>query len=169
MKKSLVALFAIATLLGQSAFAACPCPKANPCDTPCEKVKPCDDPCEKPDKCDVNKLSNCENWLTQASLENYYCRLNLSQAQRCEATNAIEKFKSKTMTISSNGECESKCDCKRYRLALKELDCDMKNIITDCQKSEYKAVKSEVKDQVKCCHKCLVNPFTRCASCDTCD
>lgn len=156
MKKTLIGLFALATLLVQGAYAACPCQRElNPCDSPCEKrINPCQ----------TNKCTG-EDWLTTTNLEEYAARMDLNESQRCEAMNAIEKFKDKTEGLSS-GECASKCDCRAYRHALKELDCDMKKIITSCQKNDYNSVKKEVKNQVKCTHKCLINPFTRCASCD---
>ncbi len=179
MKKSLIALFAVValTITTQSAFAGCPCNKTiSPCDkkvSPCEqKLNPCEkaDPCEKVDPCEANREMSCEGWLTRASLDDYFVRMNLNDSQVCEAMSAVENFKSKTKNFrNSNGECETKCDCRMYRQALKELDCDMKKIISQCQKEQYKEIKAEVKSQVKCCHKCLINPFNRCASCDECN
>jgi len=163
MKKTLIGLFALLTVLAQSSFAGCPCQRdINPCDMrdPCPKVSPC----TTPDPCEMNKLSGCTDWLTQTSLEGYFNRMNLDQAQKCEAMNAIENFMEKTENINI-GDCATKCDCRNYRHALKDLDCDMKNIITSCQKSDYRAVRKEVKNQVKCCYKCSINPFTRCTSC----
>lgn len=161
MKKTLVALFALTTLLAQSSFAACPCKT-----TPSEKPNPCQ---EKVNPCETNQLNNCEDWLSSYNLENYFDRMDFNQNQKCEAMSAIQKFKDRTQDLASSGDCESKCDCRRYRHALKDLDCDMKKIITSCQKNEYRSVRNDVKSQVKCCHKCLINPFTRCASCNTCD
>lgn len=162
MKKTLIGLFAIATLLVQGVYAACPCQReANPCKTP--------SPCEKKiNPCQSNRCTGAD-WLTQTNLEDYFSRMNLDDSQRCEAMNAIENFKDKTEGLSS-GECASKCDCRAYRHALKDLDCDMKRILTSCQRSDYRSVRREVKNQVKCTHKCLINPFTRCASCNSdCD
>lgn len=162
MKKSLVGLFALLTLVAQNAFAACPCSQeSNPCDTPA--------PCEKQfNPCETNKCTG-EDWLSQSNIEEYFSRMNLDQAQRCEAMNAIENFRDKTEMLSS-GECATKCDCRAYRHALKDLDCEMKKIITACQKSDYRSVRNDVKAHVRCTHKCLINPFTRCASCNNpCD
>jgi hypothetical protein len=162
MKKTLIALFAIATLVAQNAFAACPCQKkANPCNNPCqERVNPCQ----------TNRCTG-EDWLTQANLEDYFTRMNLDDTQRCEALAAIERFREKTANLSNaTGSCASKCECRAYRHALKDLDCDMKNILTSCQRGDYRSVRREVKNQVKCNYKCLINPFTRCASCNNpCD
>ena len=87
MKKTLIGLFAIMTLVAQNAFAACPCQK---------EVNPCD----KPNPCEMNRLSNCEDWLTRSNLEDYSNRMNLDDAQKCEAMKAIEKFRDRTQNIS---------------------------------------------------------------------
>lgn len=163
MKKTLVALFAIMTLSAGGVFASCPCQKPNPCETPnpCqERVKPCE-------------KQRCEgvDWLTMENLEDYAQRMNLDDEQKCEAMKAIEKFQAKTAGLTNaRGECASKCECKTYKKALHELDCDMKQILTSCQMEDYRSVKREVKNNVKCNYKCFSNPFARCASCDkTCD
>lgn len=161
-----------------------PCAKCDPCD-PCAKCDPCDpcakcDPCDKCAKCDpccdpCNKCCDtcdpcCETWLNCECLEDYFCRIGLSECQKAEALKAIEEFKCETECLRAKCcDCESKCDCRTYRKALRDLDCKMKNIITKCQKSDYKCVRKEVKDQVKCCHKCLINPFKRCKCCDPCN
>ena len=168
MKKTLLGLFAVVTLLAQSSFAACPLQRnANPCDTP----NPCqreESPCDTPNPCKTDRCTG-EDWLTQENIEDYFSRMNLDSAQRCQAMNALQAFQSKTSGLAS-GECASKCDCRAYRHALKQLDCDMKRIITSCQNEGYRSVRRDVKNHVKCTHKCLINPFTRCASCeDTCD
>lgn len=163
----LVALFTmIALSIGiQASLAACPC-KTDCCDKQpcCEKpCKPCDcDPCDCNGPC-------CENWLNSAMVEDYFCRIGLSECQKQEAREAIETFKCETQCLRGNDcKCENKCDCRAYRKALRDLDCKMKQLITKCQKDDYKCVKKEVKDQVKCCHKCLINPFKRCkCGCDT--
>lgn len=151
MKKALVALFTFVALsFGMQSFAACPCCQTDPC--PC--VKPCEPCCCQP--C-------CEDWLNCAMVENYFCKIGLNECQKNQARIAIEQFKCATQCLRANGcNCETKCECRAYRKALKNLDCSMKNIITACQKSDYKCVKSEIKDKVKCCHKCLINPFKRC-------
>lgn len=160
MKRTLVALFTLMALAfgAQMSFAACPCSApGNPC-APC-------DPCVKPDPCDCGCPCNpcCEKWLSCKCLEDYFCRIGLNACQKAEVLKAIEQFKCDTQCIRANGcKCESKCDCRAYRKALRDLDCKVKQIITKCQKSDYKCVRKEVKDQVKCCHKCLINPFKRC-------
>lgn len=155
MKKTLVALFTLIALsFGIQAFAACPCdPCAKPCDCDCE----C--PCE-PCKC-------CEGWLNCKCLEDYFCRIGLSECQKCDARKAVQDFVFCTQCLRCKDcQCETKCECRSYRKALRVLDCKMKNIITKCQKSDYRCVRKEVKEQVKCCHKCLINPFYRCKCCD---
>ena len=168
MKKTLVALFTmIALSIGvQASFAACPCQNScDPCVTPCNPcAKPCD-PCAKPCKpCETTMQTPCcEEWLSCAKLDEYFCKIGLSDCQKADALKAVEEFKCATACMRANGcDCESKCDCRTYRKALRTLDCSMKQIITKCQKSDYKSVKKEVKNQVKCCHHCLINPFSRC-------
>lgn len=165
MKKTFVALFALTALLAQSAFATCPCQKnLNPCDkpTPCqeERVKPCE-------------KQKCEgvDWLTMENLADYAQRMNLDENQKCEAMNAINKFRAKTEGLeNAMGDCASKCECRAYKKALHELDCDMKQILTSCQMDGYRSVKRDVKNNVRCNYKCFSNPFARCASCDSdCD
>lgn len=154
MKKMLVSLFTLVALgfgIHQASFAACPCQQSEPC--PC--AKPCN-PCDCKQPCG-------EAWLCPQAIEDYLCRIGLNECQKVEARSAIETFKCETSTIrAKNCKCESKCDCRTYRKALKKLDCSMKNIITKCQKADYNSVKSEIKSEVKCCHKCLINPFNRC-------
>lgn len=147
MKKTLVALFTmIALAFGAQVFAACPCQSCDPCQKPCECTKPC-----------------CESWLDCQKVAEYFCKIGLNECQKAEAMAAIDKFRCKTQDMRCAGcKCESKCECRVYRKALKALDCDMKSIITKCQKADYKCVKKEIKDQVKCCHHCLINPFARC-------
>ncbi len=155
MKKTLVAMFTLVALaLGIRANAACPC--ASDCDCPpaCGCPSNCCDSC-------------CEKWLGCQCIEDYFCRIGLNECQKCEARKAIEQFKCDTQCIRANGcKCESKCDCRTYRKALRDLDCKMKLLISKCQKSDYKCVRKEVKDQVKCCHSCLINPFKRCKCCE---
>lgn len=158
MKKTIVALFTLFTIVfgTQTSFAACPCQtQTNPC--PCATPDPCDCgcPCE-PCNC-------CEAWLQCKCLDDYFCKIGLNDCQKCEALKAIEQFKCDTQCLRGKDcKCESKCDCRAYRKALRDLDCKMKNIITKCQKSDYKCVRKDIKSQVKCCHKCLINPFKRC-------
>jgi hypothetical protein len=151
MKKMLVSMFTLAALAFgiQASFATCPC--QSDCDS-CAKPSPCD--CTSP--C-------CEDWLCTSAVEDYLCRIGLNECQKTEARKAIEEFKCETACLRANGcKCESKCDCRTYRKALRDLDCKMKMLITKCQKSDYKTVRKEIKDKVKCCHKCLINPFKRC-------
>lgn len=143
MKRMLIFMgVMVAMLVGVQTFAACPCEK--PC--PCSMNQPC-----------------CEDWLCPQAVENYFCRIGLNECQQDEAAMAIEQFKCKTQCERAKGcACENKCECRAYRKALKDLDCKMKQIITSCQKSNYKCVKHDIKDKVKCCHKCLINPFSHC-------
>lgn len=153
MKKTLVVLFTLLALsIGiQVTFAeCCPCQKQNTCDCGC-LCEPC---------------NCCEGWLDCKCLEDYFCRIGLDACQKAQALKAIEDFKCCTQCLRAKGyQCESKCDCRTYRQALRDLDCKMKNIISQCQKNDYRFVRSEIKDKVKCCHKCLINPFYRC-KCD---
>lgn len=164
MKKTLVTLVALgALMLGAQAFAACPCETQKPCDDPCKS--PCEKPCEKQKPCDpCDTAGPCgENWLSCTNLEEYFCKIGLDSCQKQKAMQAIEEFKADTACFRMKGcDCETKCECRTYRHALKDLDCKMKKIITDCQKENYEQVRDEVKDQVKCAHKCLINPFSRC-------
>ncbi len=156
MKKTLVALFTLIALsIGiQTSQAACPCDPCNPCADPCPA-------CPVADSCNC-----CESWLECKCLEDYFCKIGLNDCQKAEALKAIERFKCKTECLRAKGcKCETKCECRDYRKALRDLDCDMKKIITKCQKADYKCVRKEVKDKVKCCHHCLINPFKRC-KCD---
>lgn len=173
MKKKLLGVFTVIALaFGASSFAACPCGNSpctcptSPCNNPCmsQNVSPCDNPCAKK-KCDPCSNIDSEAWLSSTSLQEYFCQLGFTDCQKQEAMNAIEEFKCKTKDIrmSNNGcQTESKCDCRTYRRALKDLDCKMKHIVTSCQKDEYKDVRQSVKEQVKCAHKCMINPFSRC-------
>lgn len=150
MKKVLVGLFTlIAMSIGMATFAACPC--QQPCNSCCNTCAPC-----------------CEDWLNCVCVEDYLCRIGLNECQKAQARYAIEQFKCDTACTRAKGcQCESKCECREYKKALRDLDCKMKQIITCCQKDDYKVVKNDIKDKVKCCHKCLINPFHRCKTCDT--
>ena len=145
MKKTLVMLFTLITLsIGNLASqAACPCQtQVNSC--PCVKV-------------------GCEDFLCPATMEDNFCKMGLNECQKAQARIAIAQFIADTACLRANGfKCESKCDCRAYRKALRTLDCAMKDIITKCQKADYKCVRKDVKEQVKCCHKCLINPFKAC-------
>lgn len=150
MKKVLVGLFTlIAISIGMASFAACPCQQScAPC---CSSFNPC-----------------CEDWLNCMCVEDYLCRIGLNECQKAQARCAIEQFKCDTAcNRAKDCQCESKCECREYKKALRDLDCKMKQIITCCQKDDYKCVKNEIKDKVKCCHKCLINPFHRCKTCDS--
>lgn len=152
MKKTLVALFTLFALAisVQTSQAACPCQT---------QIAPC--PCMQADPCNCAPCG--EAWLNQYAVEDYFCRIGLNDCQKAQAMNAIEKFKCETKCLRANGcKCESKCECREYKKALRNLDCDMKKIITSCQKQDYKCVKDEIKDKVQCAHKCLINPFHRC-------
>lgn len=165
MKRTLVSLFTlIALAIGiQTSFAACPC--TQPCN-PCPCAKPCN-PCDC--GCQCEPCNCCEVWLDCQCLQDYFCKIGLNECQKCEALKAVEEFKCCTQCLRAKGcKCESKCDCRKYRRALRNLDCKMKNIITTCQKDDYKCVRKEIKNKVKCCHKCLINPFYRCKCCDCC-
>ena len=168
----------------QTMGCACPCEKPDPC----ECQKPCDPCCNECSKCNecnkcddccdanLNKCGDnpggynccCESWLD--NIESYFCRVGFSECQKCEARKAINDFLCNVKNIDPcNCGCkESKCACREYKKELKKLDCEMKKIITKCQKDDYNCVKKEVKEQVNCCHKCLIWPFSRCA-CNTCD
>lgn len=159
MKKMLMSLVTLMTLIvGARVFAACSC---NPCQCPCPEAPCCAAPCNS--CCDCC----CEKWLGCNCLNDYFCRIGLNDCQKADALCAIEKFKNFTKCQRAKGcKCETKCECRDYRKALRNLDCDMKKIITKCQKDDYNCVKSEVKDQVRCCHKCLIWPFKLCKCCD---
>lgn len=158
MRKNLVifGIMAIMFIAGQSSFANCPCQQtepqpACPCQT-CEPTCPCQ-PC-------------CEGWLNPQKVEEYFCRIGFSDCQKEEARNLIEQFKCDTKGLSG-GVCASKCDCRKYRKELRNLDYNMRKLLTQCQKSNYKTVRCEVKSQVKCCHKCLIWP-SRAPKCCKC-
>lgn len=148
MKKRLVCLLTlIALAIGvQTSQAACPCKII-------QVTCPCSCAC----------TTTCEDFLCPQTMENYFCKIGLNECQKDQARIAVCQFQTETACLRANGyKCESKCECRAYRKALRNLDCKMKNIITNCQKADYKCVKVEVKDQVKCCHKCLINPFKQC-------
>lgn len=158
MKRQLIALLSMVTFaIGtQYGFAACPISDDNPCDNSCESES-----CKEKKGC-------CEDWLYTTNLEEYFCKMNLSDNQKSEAIRAIEEFKDSTQSMrNSDCTCSSKEECREYRRALRTLDNQMKNIITKCQKNDYKAIRKEVKDQVKLCHHCLIGPSPKCKS--TCD
>lgn len=172
MKKSLTALFTLIalTICIPKVFAECPCQTPQPCcpsttSCPCQAAQPCAPPCQSCQcPCEGCKA---ETWLCPQSLEAYFCRMGFTDCQKCSARQAVEEFKCAVKCLPKC--CESKCDCRAYRKALKTLDCKMKNIITQCQKKEYKCVKNEVKSQVKCCHKCLIWPsFCKCGCPSSC-
>ena len=145
MKKTFVTLCTlIALAIGiQTTQAACPC-QAQCGDCP-------------------SVTKSCEDFLCPQSMEDLFCKIGLNECQKDQARIAVAQFMSETACLRANGyKCESKCECRAYRKALKTLDCSMKNIITKCQKADYKSARKEVKEQVKCCHKCLINPFKRC-------
>lgn len=152
MKKTLLALLTLIVLSIdiQVSFAACPC--TEHCNSCMQTVRcnPCCNCC-------------CEDWLNCICVEEYLCQIGFNECQKAEARCAIEQFKCDTQCLRTKDcKCESKCECRAYKKALRCLDCKMKNIITKCQKDDYKLVKNEINDKVKCCHKCLINPFYRC-------
>lgn len=154
MKKILITLFSLFVMsIGiQASKADCPCQTESGDACPCVTAEPC--------KCHTDY---CEDWLCPQALEDYFCRLGLSECQKDEARNAVGEFKCKTQAIRDKScKCESKCECRTYKKALIGLDCKMQTIITKCQKDDYKCVRKEIKDKVKCCHKCFINPFHRC-------
>lgn len=157
MKRTLVTLFTLFALaIGiQATSAACPCQTQPVMSNCCPCTTPCCNAC-------------CEDWLNCECVEDYLCRIGLNECQKAEARCAIEQFKCDTQCIRAKGcMCENKCECRAYKKALRNLDCKMKQIITLCQKEDYKCVKHEIKDKVKCCHKCLINPFHRCKCCNS--
>lgn len=190
MKKTLIAIYTlIALAIGiQATLADCPfqtwpnqcncdpCMMSNPCGYAC----PCtngatppiiynpgdDDTCYQQEQYNCKQCCNpcCENWLNCPNVENYFCRMGLNECQKAKARCAIEQFKFKTQCLRNkcNCTCESKCECRQYRKALRDLDCQMKNIITRCQKSDYNCVRYDVKCKVKCYHHCLIWPFYLC-------
>lgn len=148
MKRTLFTLLALIALsIGtQVSFAACPCNKI---------VEPC--------SCSCPTMPCCEDWLCPIAVEDAFCKIGLNECQKYEARKAVDEFVCKTQCVREDGcECESKCECRIYKKALRELDCKMKNILTKCQESDYKCVKNDIMEKVKCCHKCLINPFHRC-------
>lgn len=174
MKNMFLALFTLTILFfGVRVFAACPCQidcspcpcPASPCAQPCQTT--CCDPCECVSPC--NPCCNCEEWLDCNYLTDYFCRMCFNDCQKAAALNAIERFKCCTQCLRAKGyQCELKCECRAYRRALRDLDCDMKNIITRCQRPDYRCVRREIKDKVKCCHSCLIWPFKLCKCCNNC-
>lgn len=176
MKKTLTTLFTLIalTMCTPKVFAQCACPTPQPCcptataPCPCQEATPCS-PCAQPCcpttqcPCDCSKA---ETWFCPQCVEAYFCRLGLTECQKCAARQAVEQFKCCVQCLPTC--CASRCQCREYRKALRDLDCKIKNIITDCQKKEYKCVRSEVKSQVKCCHRCLIGPkFCRKCSCQS--
>lgn len=175
MKKLLIIFgLNIAIIFGsQITYAECPCSPLSPCISqttqccnqcnPCEKTNPClcqtcFDPC-------------CEGWLDCQKLENYFCKLGLTECQKIDARNVIARFICETQNLRCKGyKCENKCECRKYRKEICNLDYEMKKIITDCQKQDYNCIRSEIKDQVKCCHNCLIWPFSfgGCCKCNCC-
>lgn len=157
--KTLAALLTLVALIisAKMTFAACPCQIIDPCCPYAKSAPGCECSCS-PCKC-------CEDWVDCKCLEDYFCSVGLNECQKCAARKAIEKFKYVTQCLAKNCKCETKCECRYYRRALRDLDCKMKNIITKCQKPDYNCVRREIKDKVKCCHKCLIWPFKLC-KCD---
>jgi hypothetical protein len=178
MKKTFVMLGLLAAMFvaGQASFAACPCqqetaapacpcqaaPKTEPIETSCPSCP--DNSCAKAD-CPCQTCA--ESWLEPQKVEDYFCRIGLSDCQKDSARKLIEEFKCNTKGLNG-GECESKCDCRKYRKELRHLDYDMQKLLTQCQKSNYANVKSDIKSQVKCCHKCLIWPSMapKCSKCN---
>lgn len=150
MRKKIIGIFTIITLSAGIQVANADCPyQIDPCYSS-NLSNCCLDPC-------------CEDWLCPQKLENYFCQINLNECQKSQARNAVLQFTCNTQCLRNKRcKCESKRDCRNYRKALRNLDCNMKNIMTKCQKSDYKYVRKEVKNQVSCCHHCLINPFVWC-------
>lgn len=188
MKKALIAFGILMTVIltAQTTFAACECNQtSSSCQCPITTSCPCPAcPIENSCQCPIttytpccNNCNNCNNcccetWLSK--MEDYYCRVGLSECQKCLARRVMAQFLCDTQCLRNCcGPCnESACDCRQYKRELRNLDYEMKKIVTDCQKSNYNCVKNEVKDQVRCCHKCLMWPFSIsfgcCHCCNTC-
>src|SRR5574344_1135307 len=165
MKRSLVLLGLLTTIFisGQSSFASCPC--QSPCQTEPTPPPAATEPCNK---CEKPTCSSCnETWTDSQKMEEYFCQIGLSDCQKDEARKLVEEFKCNTQGLNG-GDCENKCDCRKYRKELRHLDREMKKLLTECQKSNYAEVRSDVKSQVKCCHKCLIWPSLqkKCSSCN---
>lgn len=165
MKKILITLFILMTMIllnKQTVFADCPC---NPCGNPCDSCSNQGDYCSESCMCPYDSCYDCccEGWLDCKCLEDYYCRIGLCECQKCEARKAVEEFKCCTQCLrAKNCKCEKKSECRQYRKALRDLDCRMRSIINRCQKCDYKSVRGEIKEKVKCCHKCFIWPFYLC-------
>lgn len=150
-----ITLFFIGT---QVTFAQCQC-------TPCVQSAPC--ACN-PSPYQTCCYSCCEAWLNCQCIENYLCQLGLSECKKCDARNMVERFKCETNCLRCKGyKCESKCDCRKYRKELCNLDYEIKKLLCGCQKDKYKCIRNEIKDQVRCCHRCLIWPisFGGCCKC----
>lgn len=141
MRKTLVALglFTLLTLCVQATFAACPCARSSTllfC-RDVQRLAEASNPCPCP--CDCAKEPCCEDWLNCKCVEDYFCRIGLSEcqsrSQKSYRTIQMRQFKCLRVKRCN---CESKCECREYRRALKDLDCKMKNLITKCQKSDYR-------------------------------
>ena len=180
MKKTFVMLGLLAAMFvaGQASFAACPCQQETAAPAcPCQAAPAC--PCQAEPKTEPIETDSCcskadcpcqtcaESWLEPQKVEDYFNRIGLSDCQKDSARKLIEEFKCNTKGLNG-GECESKCDCRKYRKELRHLDYDMRKLLTECQKSNYANVKSDIKAQVKCCHKCLIWPSMapKCSKCN---
>lgn len=105
----------------------------------------------------------CDDWLNNDAIEEYFCRMGFNAWQREQSRNVINKFRQNMVFYRlPDRRFEKKCDCRAYIRALRWLDCQMKCIITQCQKSDYILVRKEIKERVKCCHNCLIWPFYSC-------
>lgn len=156
MKKALIVFFIITVFISGKQIAQSACPYQTDssycelCPSTCPSDYYCKNPC-------------CEKWLDCSSVEDYFCRIGLNECQKVFARNAIEKFKCDTICLrAKNCKCETKGECRNYKKSLRRLDCKIKNILTKCQKSDYNIVRKEIRNEVNCCHRCLINPFYRC-------
>src|SRR5574344_1145303 len=101
----------------------CPVQKVKDCDKPCAKpcepcAEPCN-PCEKKESCDCPK--SCEECAKAADamcgtcedkkLEEFYCRLKLSDCQKDAARNLREKYKCETDAIKDKMKTDKGCLC----------------------------------------------------------
>ncbi|MBP7211397.1 hypothetical protein KBA27_01030 [bacterium] len=172
MKKTLVmvGLMAAMCITAGASFATCPCQQPAP-SCPCQQQEatppaPVTTPCEDVSKAD-NPCPCGENWLDDQKVEEYFNKMGFSDCQKDSAKKLIEEFRCNTKGMNG-GECENKCECRQYRKELRNLDYEMRKLLTQCQKDNYKDVRKDVKSHVKCSHNCLIWPSMqkKCSKCD---
>ena len=162
------------------------------CDS-CQKAEApqCGCPIQKESSCDMPKCEQCGREASACTckdkkLEEFYCKLNLSDCQKQEARKIMDKFDCENEALKNQIKSDKKCLCdainascldksavraaekqlktdrKLYKKQFKCLDKEFKGILECSQMGDYRKIKRELRYRTKkgmknCCKVCGEN------------